>query len=621
VWIINLIFLLFFALCAPVLSYEADNINCFKVVYPRSDTSIEAPSTFFVGQVNAGSVLTCNGENVRVNSAGFFAHVVPLHYGANHFLLLNSDKDKETSSSLNWTIVRKSPPKPISPNELKIEVQKPNSDLGITPGNIINFLVRATPRSVVSVQLGQHQITLSSAKKGKQSSNFNVAYGKTFQPYELNESDIYKGSYCINDADHFVSIHPLYKLSSRNGNLTVSGKGDISTVEHLYEARTTTTPTVVRLGPGLARTTPLVEGVKVIVDGWSGDSMRCVYSSNRHVWINKQSLVMESEKDLPQAMHKMGKEVSENTAPQAVAQTINVIEDGYGEKICLPLNERLPYQIEQKINPNCLVMRVYGVSADTDWITSEPQENDKDGSIIDHVSWRQAEDNVYEVIVYLSGKQQWGYKASYEGTTLCLNVKHPPLLANDGTLKGLKICLDPGHGGKDSGSIGCSGMAESQINFEIASKVKSCLESYGATVIMTRPSLTDGPSLEDRVKIATDNAVDFLVSIHNNALPDARDPWKEHGTSSYWYHPQSIELASTLKKSVKKNSGFIDLGTRYQNLALARPTAMPAVLLEIGFMINPDEFTKLIDPRFQSKIAESIADGVKEYLYPKPETK
>lgn len=620
-FLINLILLILCGLLSPAWSYEANNSNGIKVVYPKSESSIEAVSTFLVGQVPINSNLTCNGQSVRVNQSGFFAHVVPLHYGANHFLLLDSDNGKTNDSRIDWTVFRKPPPKPISAQELKMEVQKPNYDLGVTSGNIISFVVRATPQAVVTVQLGPHQITLTPVPESRQSSNNDVAYGKTYRRYDLNESDLYKGSYRIADTDHFASIHPSYKLTCHNGNLSVLGKSAISTVEHLYIARTIKAPTVVRLGPGLARTTPLVEGVRVVIDGWSGENMRCVYSPNRHVWITKQNLIMESEKELPHNMLRMDKINPDTLVPQAVAQTINILDDSYGEKVCLPLSERLPYQIEQKLNPNCLIMRVYGVSADTDWITNEPKSNDKEGSIIDHVSWRQAEDNVYEVQVYLSGKRQWGYHANYDGTTLCLSIKHPPTTTADGTLRGLKICLDPGHGGSETGSIGCSGIHESQINFEIADKVKTYLEDLGATVIMTRNVQSDGPSLDDRVKIATDNQADFLVSIHNNALPDGRDPLKEHGTSSYWYHPQSMELAASLKKSVKEASGFLDLGSRYQNLALARATAMPSVLLEIGFMINPDEFTNLIDPQFQSKIAESIANGIKHYFYANNDSK
>ncbi len=611
-FIFNLIILFFYGLLNPALAQDYSNFCPIKVVYPRTGSVIEASSTFLVGQTDIGAKLTCNNEIVRVNKAGFFAHVVPLHYGSNHFLLANSEK----SDNVDLTILRKAPPKPIGADELKLEDLKPNQNLGVTAGDIINFSARATPHSTVTVQLGPHSLRLMAIQKNHQAPNVDVAYGKTFRRFDTNDSECYKGSYRVTADDHFFSTHPQFKLISSIGGLSENSKATISTVESLFVARTAKNPTVVRLGPGLARTTPLVDGVKVIIDGWSGDNMRCLYATNHHVWINKSELVMESltqTTTLPSDLN-MRKHNTDIIAPQAVAQTINIIEDSYGEKICLPLTERLPYQIEQKLNPNCLILKVYGVAPDTDWITSEPKTGNESKSNLDHVSWRQSEDNIYEITAYLTGRRQWGYNAYYDGTNLCLGIKERPNISSTGSLNGIKICVDPGHGGNEKGSIGCSGLPESQVNLEIASKVKTCLESMGATVIMTRISQNENPSLSERVRIATDNKADFLISIHNNALPDGRDPWKEHGTSSYWYHPQSIELANYLKNSVKMAGNFLDLGTRYQNLALARGPAMPSVLLEIGFMINPDEFTQLIDPQFQSKIAQAVAEGLKTYL-------
>lgn len=178
----------------------------------------------------------------------------------------------------------------------------------------------------------------------------------------------------------------------------------------------------------------------------------------------------------------------------------------------------------------------------------------------------------------------------------------------------MKICLDPGHGGAETGSIGCSGKHESELNLAIAQKLQTYLQEQGALVTMTRTSDAENPSLEQRVKVANDQKSDFLLSIHNNALPDGRDPWKEHGTSSYWYYPQAIELARYLKDAVIEAVGFPDLGARYQNLALARPTAMPAVLVEVGFMINPDEYAKLIDSAVQDTVARALCTGLIRYI-------
>jgi N-acetylmuramoyl-L-alanine amidase len=608
--ILKLLIFFFCTLWMPALSYDASLPSAIRVVYPRSGSNIEASSTFIVGQTSVGSNLSCNGQIIRLNKAGFFAHVVPLHYGANRFLLNNST----TGANFDLNISRRSPPKAIGVDELKLLDLRPNVNLGLTAGDTINFSVRATPHSTVNVQFGDRSFAVPAVPKGPTPSS-DVAYGKTFKRFDTSDSDLYKCSYRVVADDHFFAIKPQFKLSSINGDLIENSKFTVSTLESMSVARTTKNPTIVRLGPGLARTTPVVDGVKVLIDGWSGDNMRCLYSPNRHVWIGKNNLLIESNAQVSIANLDSGKGDSNSIVPQSVAQTINVIEDSYGEKICLPLTEKLPYQIEQKVNPNCLILKVYGVTPDTDWITAEPKTGEEKKSNLDHVSWRQLEDNVYEITAHLTGSRQWGYKAYYEDTTLCLAIKNPPIVS--GNLNGIKICIDPGHGGAERGSIGCSGLPESQLNLEIASKVKACLEELGATVIMTRTSQTENPSLDDRVKIATDTQSDFLISIHNNALPDGRDPWQEHGTSSYWYHPQSIELATCLKNSVKNATGFIDLGARYQNLALARGPAMPSVLLEIGFMINPDEFAQLIEPQFQTKIAHSIADGVKKYLFTK----
>jgi N-acetylmuramoyl-L-alanine amidase len=181
-------------------------------------------------------------------------------------------------------------------------------------------------------------------------------------------------------------------------------------------------------------------------------------------------------------------------------------------------------------------------------------------------------------------------------------------------LAGSIICLDPGHGGSETGAIGPSGVHESQVNLAIAGKLKDILEARGATVIMTRQSDSQTLSLQERVDIAVKSHCDLLVSIHNNALPDGRDPWAEHGTSSYWYQPQAMELARILKNSLCAKLGFPDFGVFYDNLALTRPCQTVAVLVEVGFMVQPDEYTQLTKPETQDKAALALADGITGYL-------
>jgi N-acetylmuramoyl-L-alanine amidase len=589
---------------------EPSNIG---VVYPIEKDVIPAPASFIIGAIPPGHTLTCNGQKVRVNDFGFFAHVVPLHHGANRFTLSLDDSNISRQVNIN----REPALVHISEAQLAIGSIEPSQDLGVKYGDTINFAVRATPNSKVFVGIQNRQIELNNAARkvgGKRGAlvthGQGVANGKVYERQKDPAGDLYNGFYRVSPDDHWQAQPAIVTCIHDGQHTQKASAGRIWTVSQPSLAQTTAPRTIVRLGPGLARTTQLDEGVRVEVDGWVGTQMRCQYTPQLHVWIDRKDLVFES--GAPEE-----KRAESAIAPQGVARTINIKANDYGQSIRIPLDQRLPYQAEQKLSPNSLTLRIFGVTSDTDWVSpiqnSEVKNEGTDP--IDHIDWKQPSDGQYEVVAHLRGERQWGFKTYYDGTTLCLDVKRPLKLAEGiKKLSGIKVCVDPGHGGSEMGSIGCSGVHESTVNLAIAERFKELLESEGATVIMTRTSDSQEQSLDERVRIATEAGVDFLISVHNNALPDGADPWKEHGSTSFWYHPQSIELARCLKESLVHTLGWPDEGTRYQNLALCRPTAMPAVLVEVGFMINPDEYAKLIDSSVQSKAAEALLDGLITYL-------
>ncbi len=603
--------------CISVEAAQAVDGNDIFVAYPNEATEIQAPASFIVGAIPKGHSLSCQDQPVRVNTAGFFAHVVPLQHGTNNFLLRmdGGTVQKEVH------IKREARIEPISENDLKVASFEPSQDLGLKPGDAISFTVRATPASSLTVVVGKKEIVLnpSSANRGKKTGHDHavphivrgrdIAYGHVIERRSGSSSDIYSGVYRVQAADDWHDVKPKVILEHNKRRLTYTATCRFNTLARNAFAQTQHPLTIVRLGPGLARTTPLDSGVRLEVDGWVGDQVRCLYIPGHHVFIERKDLVFETDT-------KPEHSSVSSPAPHAVARTINIQPNQYGDSVRIPLDQRLPYQVEQKLLPNTLILRVYGVTADTDWVTSESQDADlKKERLIDHVTWRQASDDQYEVTVHLSGTKQWGYIIRYDGTTLCLDVKKPvELKAKPNVLAGIKVCVDPGHGGSETGSICCNGLHESTLNLAISYKLKEALEANGATVLMTRKSDSEFVSLDDRVKIATDWGADFLISVHNNALPDGLDPWKEHGTSSYWYHPQSVQLAGLLRDALVEKLRFPNLGARYQNLALARPTAMPAVLVEIGFTINPDEVAQLIDPTVQQNAAQAITDGLIKYL-------
>ena len=585
------------------------------IVYPNIEgtAKIAASSSFLIGSTYPGFSLTVNGEKVLTNKEGFFAHVVPLAKGKNKFEVKVFGSDGSQTYNQVVEVAREGGRQSLSLSSFEFAPNsfEPKEDRGLNVGEIIEFAVRATPGSQVHVLMGKKQIALASIaslksrKAGAAVSGINrgleAAYGQVFQRHPAAQPDLYVGLYRIEANDQFYQEHPRYVMQKEGKSLTVASPAAITVLRQPQIAHTVHKDTITRVAPDLARLTPLPEGVRLIVDGYQGENIRCRYAPNKHIWIKKEDLSLGD---------------STGPAPDSVARTIQVKEDSYGETVVIPLNQRLPFLVEQNLKTNHLNVKIYGALADTDWIYQAPDGGNS--KLIENVSWKQPEDGVYQVDIDLTGSRQWGYFADFEDNNLNLHIKYPPRLkpiAEEAPmrLQGLSICLDPGHGGKETGAIGPSAIREAEINLAIALKFRDLLVAEGATVYMTREGDVD-VSLNDRVDFAKAKNVDLLISIHNNALPDGRDPNKEHGTSSYWYHPQSQELAASLKNAEAKELGFPDIGARYQNLALCRPTNMPAVLVEVGFVCNPDEYAKLISPASQQAAAQGMLKGLINYF-------
>lgn len=592
--------------------------QAIKIVHP--DAPVPASSTFIVGAVAPGASLTCNNEAVRVNSQGFFAHVVQLKPGENSFHLTESPSGIQQEI----TVKRELPPPPISVDEIKIDSERlqPRHSRAVAVGDVIEFSAHATPDSQMTVQIGKRKINLHSPGSSVQSASalkrkrfpkhfahssvnqgLDAAYGKVYQRRPASSADLYVGFYKVQPDDLWKETLAKFNLTHKGKSKSVSCPAKFTTLRQPLIAETMHDDTIVRVGPDAGRSTPLDRGIRMFVDGWQGDQIRCLFAPSHHFWIKRDDLNFDADSN------------ESDQTPNSVARTINVATDDFGTSISIPLTQKLPYQIEQHTKPNELILRIFGVTADTDWITPALGPVN---SQVERISCKQSADGIYEVHVPVKGSRQWGFYADYSETTLVLHVKKAPKVSGDAnSLQGLSICVDPGHGGKETGAIGCSGIKEATINLAIGMKLKTLLENAGAKVIMTRVDDRD-VSLDERVRIAKDEHVDLLLSVHNNSLPDGRDPITEHGTSSYWYHPQSTNLSHAVNTSMVHDLNTPDFGARFQNLALTRPSRMLAMLAEVGFVINPDEYAMLISESGQQTAAEGICKGILDYMHPTP---
>ena len=191
------------------------------------------------------------------------------------------------------------------------------------------------------------------------------------------------------------------------------------------------------------------------------------------------------------------------------------------------------------------------------------------------------------------------------------------------------IFIDPGHGGSDPGAQ-YSGVSEKTINLFISNKVKANLEALGYQVIMSRYT-DESVGLLQRSIEANESGADIFVSIHHNAMP-ANATVTGIETYYYEYDPdyqpvineemhndptrilESAELASAIQNSLVENTGALDRGVRRNTFAVLRETAIPAVLLELGYMSSPTELAKLTTSSYQTTLAKAITVGIVAYF-------
>lgn len=175
------------------------------------------------------------------------------------------------------------------------------------------------------------------------------------------------------------------------------------------------------------------------------------------------------------------------------------------------------------------------------------------------------------------------------------------------------VAIDPGHGGRDPGAVGIGGLQEKNVVFPVSTRVAQLLREAGVDVVMTRTSDIT-LDLEPRVNIANNANATIFLSIHANAISMSRPD--VNGVETYYYSESGRQLASVIHANVLPASGFGDRGVKQARFYVLRNTAMPAALLELGFVTGANDAPKLRDPAWQERISQAIARGLLQYLEP-----
>lgn len=175
----------------------------------------------------------------------------------------------------------------------------------------------------------------------------------------------------------------------------------------------------------------------------------------------------------------------------------------------------------------------------------------------------------------------------------------------------MKVFLDPGHGGNNPGAIGPNGLREADVNLDVALRVGRILQAEGISVRYSRTG-DSSVSLSERANLANSWDADYFVSIHCNSNVNPIYT----GTETFFYREGSVaqDFARVVNNALVEQIGTKDLGIFAENFAVLRLTDMPAILVELAFISNPQEAEQLATPSFREQCAIGVANGILEFV-------
>jgi len=285
--------------------------------------------------------------------------------------------------------------------------------------------------------------------------------------------------------------------------------------------------------------------------------------------------------------------------------SFKVMGDSAFDYVSINLPGSYPYRSFQLVDPSRIVVDIFGITSNTNWITQL-----KTAREIKNTWYEQIEDDVLRVVIELKHPQHWGHSIAYDSTgkKLVVRVKRQPAFHD---IRKLKIAIDPGHGGDNSGSSGVSSkILEKNYTLLIAKELEKTMRSAGVRrIFMTRTKDTS-LSMADRILMLRQFDPDLLVSIHLNSA----DIDTVRGVSTYYryigFRPLSVAILNqmlTLGLNEYGNVGNF-------NFALNGPTDYPNALVEVAFLSNRSDEKRILNPKFHKAVAQKIYLGIQDWL-------
>ena len=403
-------------------------------------------------------------------------------------------------------------------------------------------------------------------------------------------------------SEEFLARYTIMDIETIQDKIVIKGKGIISVASPFVLSApnrfVVDMPFSRVQKPDLNKTITLSNGDKVRLGAFDAQTARAVVETSNFGSYN--AIISPNAETLTiQKSNIVNAPVSNLTEVQSINQ------NNYSSKLILKFDKAIHHSISKTkdeiklkfynlATPNEQILANFDQTKQFRKITATPIEGTKNGQI-------------FSIPINPSAKATIELKPDGKELTIFLKEN----VQKQGTViikKGTTVVIDAGHGGSDYGAIR-DDVNEKDLTLELSQKLRDYLQKYGVKVIMTRDK-DETLSLQRRSEISNEINPNAFVSVHINSF--TRSDVK--GLETYWYQPQSKALGQIVHNYLTLSIDSPDRGLQTARFYVINHTNAPSILVEVGYISNPDERKEMQTSKRQKKTVKAIGDGILLYL-------
>ena len=589
--------LVWLALLGPALA----SAQIIELLSPRDDQQAPPVTSreFFnvLGRTTPGAVVHVGGEAVTVFATGVFARDrVPLAPGLNQ-ISIEAALPGAAPAQRVLQIERVAPPAAVQWPGARLFVDgaslRPDLAQVVAPGETVEVSVRATAGQRVTARLpGQRWAPLTETTPGRYRAALRFGGEDEVAAAPVQVRIEAHGLPIDRHAPKLITVltpGTAGQWRTDPERLFAAGSDGADLLHGLHDVRLG--------GPFLAE---LPAGTLLQASGRHGEHLRVQLSPDSVAWV--------AERQLQPA-------VAGTARPQAFFTTLSVAGSAEGDVVNIPLAAPVPYAVRDAVDAagrHTLEVEIYGAHHATTWISHRASSR-----LVREVSVLQAGPGRVLLRVLPHAARLWGWRVERTATALRIVLRGAPGIVSTGPpLAGLHIAVEAGHGSADNlGAVGATGVPEKDINRWTAEALQSELEAAGATVTVVRVA-DDNPDLRQRARRVLESQAMLFVSIHANSADTGNGFLRVSGTSMYYKHAISRDLAAAVQRRLLDQTGLPDFGLvgNFNYTPIRLLSWMPAVLVEQAFVSHPGDEAQLLDPAFRARLAKAVRAGIEDFL-------